>query len=30
VAAASAFHFTELTPLDVKRHLAAEGFPVRT
>jgi imidazole glycerol-phosphate synthase subunit HisF len=30
VAAASAFHFTDLTPLDVKRHLAAEGFPVRT
>lgn len=29
VAAASAFHFTELTPLDVKRHLAAEGFAVR-
>ena len=29
VAAASAFHFTELTPLEVKRHLAGEGFAVR-
>jgi cyclase len=29
VAAASAFHFTELTPLEAKEHLAAEGFPVR-
>jgi cyclase len=29
VAAASAFHFTELTPLEVKRHLADEGFAVR-
>jgi len=29
VAAASAFHFTELTPLAAKEHLAAEGFPVR-
>jgi cyclase len=29
VAAASAFHFTELTPLEVKHHLAHEGFPVR-
>mgnify|MGYP001610497753 CR=1 FL=1 len=30
VAAASIFHFTEMTPLEAKRHLAAEGFPVRT
>lgn len=29
VAAAAAFQFTELTPLEVKRHLKAEGFPVR-
>ena len=29
VAAASAFHFTELTPLEAKEHLADEGFPVR-
>jgi cyclase len=29
VAAAAAFHFTQLTPLDVKRHLRARGFPVR-
>lgn len=29
LAAASVFHFTELTPLEAKHHLAAEGFPVR-
>ena len=29
VAAASIFHFTEQTPLEAKRHLMAEGFPVR-
>lgn len=29
LAAASVFHFTELTPLEAKQHLAAEGFPVR-
>ena len=29
VAAAAAFHFTQLTPLDVKRHLRSKGFPVR-
>jgi imidazole glycerol-phosphate synthase subunit HisF len=29
VAAASIFHFTEQTPLEAKRHLAAEGLPVR-
>jgi len=29
VAAAACFHFTDLTPLDVKRHLAARGLPVR-
>ena len=30
VAAASVFHFTELTPQQVKDRLAAEGIPVRT
>jgi cyclase len=30
VAAASIFHFTEMTPLEAKRHLATRGFPVRT
>ena len=29
VAAASMFHFTEQTPLEAKRHLAAQGIPVR-
>jgi cyclase len=29
VAAASMFHFTEQTPLEAKRYLAARGFPVR-
>jgi len=29
VAAASIFHFTELTPLGVKKHLASKGVPVR-
>lgn len=29
VAAASIFHFTELTPLVVKEYLANQGFPVR-
>ncbi len=29
VAAASVFHFTELTPLVAKEHLAEQGFPVR-
>ena len=29
VAAASIFHFTEQTPREAKRHLAAEGFEVR-
>lgn len=29
VAAASCYHFTELTPLEVKRHLRSKGFPVR-
>lgn len=29
VAAASIFHFTEQTPAEAKRHLAAEGFRVR-
>jgi cyclase len=29
VAAASIFHFTELTPLGVKNHLASKGVPVR-
>ena len=29
VAAASVFHFTELTPQQVKDHLAQEGIPVR-
>lgn len=29
VAAASIFHFTEQTPLGVKEHLKASGFPVR-
>lgn len=29
VAAASIFHFTEQTPLEAKRHLAAHGLPVR-
>ena len=29
VAAASIFHFTEQTPLEAKKHLAAQGFPVR-
>jgi len=29
VAAASIFHFTQQTPLEAKRHLAAAGFPVR-
>jgi imidazole glycerol-phosphate synthase subunit HisF len=29
VAAASCYHFTELTPLEVKQHLRANGFPVR-
>ena len=28
-AMASVFHFTELTPLEIKAGLAAEGFPVR-
>jgi cyclase len=29
VAAASMFHFTQQTPLEVKRELAAQGLPVR-
>jgi len=29
VAAASIFHFTQLTPLEAKRYLAANGLPVR-
>jgi len=29
VAAASIFHFTELTPLGIKAHLASKGVPVR-
>lgn len=29
VAAASMFHFTEQTPMEAKRHLAAAGYPVR-
>ncbi|HYE97511.1 MAG TPA: HisA/HisF-related TIM barrel protein, partial [Planctomycetota bacterium] len=29
VAAASVYHFTQLTPLEVKRHLRKAGFPVR-
>ncbi len=29
VAAASMFHFTEQTPLEAKRYLAAQGFPMR-
>jgi len=29
VAAAAIFHFTHLTPLDAKRHMAANGIPVR-
>lgn len=29
VAAASVFHFTHLTPLQAKRHLASHGLPVR-
>ncbi|MEJ6580843.1 MAG: imidazole glycerol phosphate synthase cyclase subunit [Akkermansiaceae bacterium] len=29
IAAASIFHFTELTPLGAKEHLAASGIPVR-
>ncbi|MFI5348061.1 MAG: imidazole glycerol phosphate synthase subunit HisF [Elusimicrobiota bacterium] len=29
VAAASIFHFTEQTPLEAKKFLAAQGFPVR-
>lgn len=29
VAAASIFHFTQQTPLEVKHHLAAHGIPVR-
>lgn len=29
VAAAALFHFTEVTPLEIKAALAAEGFPVR-
>jgi cyclase len=29
VAAASMFHFTEKTPLEAKRYLRAQGFPVR-
>jgi cyclase len=29
IAAASIFHFTEQTPLEAKRYLAAEGFPMR-
>lgn len=29
VAAASVFHFTELTPMEVKAHLFARGVPVR-
>ena len=30
IAAASIFHFTDPTPLDAKRFLAAQGFPMRT
>jgi cyclase len=29
VAAASLFHFTELTPMEAKVHMAAQGIPVR-
>jgi cyclase len=29
VAAASIFHFSEQTPLEAKRYLGAQGFPVR-
>jgi len=29
VAAASMFHFTQQTPLEVKQHLAARGIPIR-
>ena len=29
VAAASIFHFTEQTPLDMKKYLAFRGIPVR-
>ena len=29
IAAASIFHFTEQTPMEAKRHLAAQGFNVR-
>jgi cyclase len=29
VAAASLFHFTELTPMEVKIHMAANQIPVR-
>lgn len=29
VAAASIFHFTEITPLSIKTHLAAHGVPIR-
>ena len=29
VAAASIFHFTEQTPLEIKRYLASQGVPVR-
>ena len=29
VAAASCYHFTELTPLEVKQYLREQGFPVR-
>lgn len=30
VAAASMFHFTEQTPLEAKRYLGAQGYPVRS
>jgi cyclase len=29
LAAASIFHFTEVTPMDIKKYLAGEGVPVR-
>jgi cyclase len=29
VAAAAMFHFTEQTPMEAKRYLAGQGFPVR-
>ena len=29
IAAASIFHFTEQTPLEAKRYLAYQGFPMR-